>query len=79
MSKAGKNMTKLEAVEYLKEVQKKFKDEKEKFEEFLKIMTDYRLHRLDQVEPHFFLQFPMHFSISSIFLEHIDLLHLIHL
>ncbi|WVZ25986.1 hypothetical protein V8G54_004530, partial [Vigna mungo] len=46
MSKARKSMTKLEAVEYLKEVQKKFKDEKGKFEEFLKIMTDYRVHRI---------------------------------
>ncbi|KOM28234.1 hypothetical protein LR48_Vigan511s005700 [Vigna angularis] len=47
MSKGGKNMTKLEAVKYIKEVQKTFKDEKEKFEVFLKIMTDYRLHRID--------------------------------
>ncbi|KAK7348675.1 hypothetical protein VNO80_23278 [Phaseolus coccineus] len=46
MSRGGKNMTKLEAREYLKKVQKKFEDKKEKFEEFLKIITDYRVHRM---------------------------------
>jgi len=56
MSRGGNNMTKLEAVEYLKEVRMRFED-KEKFMEFLKIITEYRVRRLDQVEQHFFLQF----------------------
>ncbi|KAL9276084.1 hypothetical protein ACSQ67_026372 [Phaseolus vulgaris] len=41
MSRGGNNMTKLEAVEYLKEVRMRFED-KEKFMEFLKIITEYR-------------------------------------
>ncbi|ESW25682.1 hypothetical protein PHAVU_003G056500, partial [Phaseolus vulgaris] len=45
MSRGGNNMTKLEAVEYLKEVRMRFED-KEKFMEFLKIITEYRVRRM---------------------------------
>ena len=56
MSRGENNMKKLEAVLYLEEVRMRFED-KEKFVEFLEIINDYRVHRLDQVEQHFFLQF----------------------
>ncbi|KAK7348674.1 hypothetical protein VNO80_23277 [Phaseolus coccineus] len=46
MSRGEENMARLEAVEYLDKVQKKFED-KEKFKEFLKIITSYILYRKD--------------------------------
>jgi len=47
MSSGGNNMTKLEALEYIKEVEKKFEGKKEKFEEFLSLMSEYKHHRFD--------------------------------
>ncbi|CAJ1939993.1 unnamed protein product [Sphenostylis stenocarpa] len=47
MSEGREKMTKTEAIEYLREVQKKFEDKNEEFQKFLDIMTYFRIHRID--------------------------------
>ena len=59
MSKGGQKMTKMDAIQYIKEVQYTFRDKREKFDKFMDVMKDYKLHRFDQVKLHSFLQFPI--------------------
>lgn len=57
MSKGGQKMTKMDAIQYIKEVQYTFRDKREKFDKFMDVMKDYKFHRYEQVEQQSTFQF----------------------
>ena len=44
MSVSGKKITKMDALQYIKEVQCAFHDSREKFDKFMDVMKDYKFH-----------------------------------
>ncbi|KAH1188539.1 Paired amphipathic helix protein Sin3-like 1 [Glycine max] len=47
MSVSGQKITKMDALQYIKEVQCAFHDSREKFDKFMDVMKDYKFHRID--------------------------------
>ncbi|RZB98979.1 Paired amphipathic helix protein Sin3-like 1 [Glycine soja] len=47
MSVSGQKITIMDALQYMKEVQSAFYDNREKFDKFMDVMKDYKFHRID--------------------------------
>lgn len=57
MSGSSQTITKMDALQYIKEVQCAFHDSREKFDKFMDVMKDYKFHRYEQVEQQSTFQF----------------------
>jgi len=49
MSGSSQTITKMDALQYIQEVQYTFRDSREKLDKFTNVMKDYKFHRFDQV------------------------------
>ena len=59
MSGGGQKLTTNDALAYLKVVKDAFHDKKEKYDDFLEVMKDFKDQRFDYFVPHYYILHPL--------------------